>query len=202
MVNIKTCLHKPITFIAILSLVFEQSPLNEALRALFGFRAFQLTNNALFVGLVVALLTLVIELTSSILIAAGLNSSVKFKAFLNRHTPTRNGRTSYTVKNSAADYLLALGIGAGSLVIIKHLKNRDQVFLADLKSAFKASCVIAVFSGFVGFLAGGGIVIAQDYGLADQAQYFLDIVTDWRFWLIIVLVSQGGEFLKRRWNKT
>lgn len=182
---------------AFFALVFEQSPLNEALRAWLGFTVLDYTNNPLFVAAVVFTVTLAIEQTSSSLIAIGLSKSKRFGRFVSKFSKRKSVPESS--KNSASDYILALGIGAGMLVIKNHLKNSHRSIVQDLKSAFKASLAIAVFSSFVAFMASGGVEIARLYGFGTQAQFFLDVVTDWRFWLVVVVSSQFFEFIK---NKT
>lgn len=181
-----------ITVFAVGLFIFEQSPANEAVRAFAGFKVLEATGSAVLVALAVGLITFVVEMSSSALIALGLHSSNRFKRFSQRFVKHESKDTG---KNSASDYLLALGIGAGTLVIKKHLKNKKQTLSADLRSAFKASLAITLFSAFVGFLAGGGVIVAQQIGLGTLAQQFLNIVTDWRFWLIVVIGSQLLELL-------
>lgn len=176
-------------------LIFEQSPLNEALRAFLGFEVLKLTANPLLVGLAVTAATFIIEITSSSLIAFGISKSKRFKQFISKFGFKK---AADTTKNTASDYALALGIGAGMLVIKKHFKNPTQKLKVDLRNAFKATVVISLFSGFVGFLAGGGVELARQYGFGDQAQFFLNVVTDWRFWLVVVIVSQTGDIIRWR----
>ncbi len=175
--------------------VFEQSPANEAVRAIVGFKVLDATGSALLAALTVGLITLAVEFSSSTLIALGLNHSRRFKKFSQRFSKNSQKDVS---KNSTSDYLLALGIGAGTLVIKKHFQNKKQTLKADLKSAFKASLAITFFSAFVAFLASGGVGLAQQVGLETQAQYFLDVVTDWRFWLVVVIASQLYDLVKNR----
>ncbi len=185
------CLNEITAVVATILLIFEQSPANEALRALVGFKVLDITESALMVGLAVGTITFMVELSSGILIALSLNNSLRFKKFSNRFSQKN---VQPTDKNSYADYLLALGVGAGSLVIKKHLTSARQNLRTDVKSAVKATLAITVLSTLVGFLAGGGIELARAIGLGTQAQYFLDIATNWKFWLTVVIGSQAFEF--------
>lgn len=182
-----------ISAVAICLFIFEQSPANEMIRAWAGFTALDVTQNIFLVAFVVGAITLVVELTSSVCIALALNYSSKFKKYSQR----LGGSSKFSeTKNSSSDYALALSIGAGTLVLKKHLKNKNQNLRSDILCAWKATLVITVFSAFIAFLASGGIELAQRYGLGTPAEYFLGLATDWRFWLVVVVVSQAADVIK------
>jgi len=61
--------------LAAATVVFEQSPANEALRANLGFRALESTGSAVMAGLAVAGITVLIEGISSALVVAGVSAN-------------------------------------------------------------------------------------------------------------------------------
>jgi len=190
---------------ALLALAFEQSPANEALRTALGLSVLDWTSNALAVGLAVLAITFVIELVSSVLIVAGLRG--EFGSFSRLVDRARTKATDGTANPSSrlgsvlTDVGIALGLGAGLVVVRHHLRTREPGLRNDLLVAIKASGVVAVVSGLIGLLAAGGIEHADAVGLGREAELFVQYATDWRFWFGVLLLVQGIPFLRRQWAK-
>lgn len=188
-----------ILLLAISAFVFEQSPANEALRAIIGFSVLNASNNPLLVGLAVGVITLCIEFISSGLIALGLNTSPRFQKFANKRNYKINTSSSFI---GFSDLALLLGIGSGMVVIKKHISGANLSLKQDIILAFRASVAVAIFSAFVGFLAGGGIEIARNFGLATASQSIVDLATNWLFWIIFIIVTQSISMITNKIKNT
>ncbi len=190
---------------ALLALAFEQSPANEALRTAVGLSILDWTSSALAVGLVVLAITFVIELVSSVLIVAGLRGEFgSFSRLVDRARAKATEdpeRSSSRIGGIVTDVGIALGVGAGLVVVRHHLRTREPELRNDLVVAVKASIVVAVVSGLIGLLAAGGIEHADAVGLGRPAELFVQYAIDWRFWFGVLLLVQGVPFVRRHWTK-
>jgi|GEM_PF-1364810 len=184
------------------SLVFEQSPANEALRVSAGLNVLKSTMNELAVGGVVGAITYGIEMGSSGLIAAGLNSRLKslrsFSGWIHDKMFNNTKKTDTKTTDKITDMGIALGIGAGLVAAKRHVQNERPSLKQDLSVANKASLLVAGVSGSIGVLAAGGIEHAEKIGLGKPAEYIVNYGTDWKFWLGVVGVIQGGSWLKNK----
>ncbi len=195
-----------ITGLAVASVAFEQSPANEALRTAVGLDVLRRTSSASAVGLATAVLTLVIEAVPVGLITAGLSLNTrlreKLRARLNIRVPEDagggNGRTG---KLTFSDAGIALGIGAGLVVVKHHMMNEHPTPGGDLRRGMVAATVVAIFSGIIGWLVGGGIDQADAVGLGTPARWFVDVATDWRFWVGSLGVYWGVTWMRRRMRR-
>jgi hypothetical protein len=193
-----------IVALAIAAIAFEQSPANEAIRANIAFRTLDQTGNSLTVGIVVAALTLVIEGIPALLIALGLHSNpgllhrlmdrlgIDVDAATERDAPRRSVGAVLT------DAGIALGIGAGLVIVRRRFRSPLRSLAEDLRTGAWACVLVAVVSGIIGFLLAGGISYAADVGLERPAELIVDYAADWRFWLVVVVVIQVGPWLVRR----
>lgn len=190
---------------AIGSLVFEQSPANEALRVSAGLDVLKATSNELAVGGVVAAITYGIEMGSSGLIAAGLNSRLKslrrFSTFVHERLFKKRPQDESKTADRITDMGIAIGIGAGLVAVKHHVQNEQPSLKKDLSVANKASLLVAGVSGSIGVLAAGGIEHAEKVGLGTPAEYFVDYGTDWRFWVGVIGVIQGVKWIKGKFSK-
>jgi hypothetical protein len=190
--------------LAIAAIAFEQSPANEAIRANIAFRTLDQTGNSLTVGAVVAALTLLIEGIPALLIALGLHSNpgllhrlmdrlgVDVDAATERDAPQRS------VGSTLTDAGIALGIGAGLVIVRRRWTTPVRTLADDLRTGAWACVLVAAVSGVIGFLLAGGISYAADVGLERPAELIVDYAADWRFWLVVVVVIQVGPWLVRR----
>lgn len=195
---------------ALAALAFEQSPANEALRTSAGLGVLARTGNELLVGAVVAAITVVIEGASSVLIALGLRDE---RGVVGRMTERLRSRVAdgpddaldpsraARVRATMTDAGIALGVGSGLVVVRYRLRRGRRSLGADLATAAKATMVVAVVSGLIGVLAGGGIEHASAVGLGTPARYFVDYATDWRFWCVVLGGIEGVPWLRRRWQR-
>lgn len=198
------------------SLIFEQSPLNEAARVNIGLDVLQTTQSAPAVGVTIAAVTAGIEMTSSGLISLGLHSEggavQKLKQRLSKKSQTALEQSdeeesqvlseeAYTLFGTIADKTanvgIALGLGAGLVTVKEHMRDDDPTLKKDLATSAKASGVVAGVSGGIGYLAAGGIRHANDTILETPAEIFVDYGTDTKFWIGALAVGYGGYFAKK-----
>lgn len=193
---------RAVVVLSIAALAFEQSPANEAVRANLAFRALDHTGNAFVVGAVVFTITLVIEGVPGGLIAAGLHLNPGLLRRLMRRdrggddasaSPRRGG-----IGSTLTDVGIALGVGAGLVVVRRRWADPRRTLRDDLRTGAWACMVVAVVSGLIGFLVAGGIRYADDVGLERPAELVVDYATDWKFWLVVVVLIQGGSWLSGR----
>lgn len=186
---------------AVASLVFEQSPGNEAVRTALGLGVLERTQNEWLVGLTVFGLTVVIEGVSSVLITLGLHGpSTLIGRLTDRFRPDSTAPAAQRgspLKEFLTDVSIALGIGAGLVVMRHHLRSAGTL-ARDLRIAARATLIVAVVSGIIGVIAAGGIRHAEKVGLETPAQWFVDWATDWRFWCGVFVLVQGVPWALRR----
>lgn len=192
-----------VVVLSIAALAFEQSPANEAVRANVAFRALDHTGNAVVVGIVVFAITLVIEGVPGGLIAAGLHLNTDLVRRLmrrDRHVDhaAPDERRRGGIGSMLTDVGIALGVGAGLVVVRRRWADPRRTFREDLRTCAWACMVVAVVSGIIGFLVAGGIRYADDVGLERPAELVVDYATDWKFWLVVVVLIQGGSWLSGR----
>ena len=191
---------------ALASLAFEQSPANEALRTSVGFGVLDRTHSELVVGAVVAGITVGIEGISSVLIAIGLRDERgvvgRLADRLRARIAERSGEPGEATqaarfRSMITDAGIALGVGAGLVVVRRRLQIGRRSLGADLATAAKATLVVAVVSGLIGVLASGGVEHAAAVGLETPARWFVDFATDWRFWFALLGAIEGVSWTRR-----
>lgn len=208
---------KTVVGLAGLSLVFEQSPLNEALRTNIAFDVLSHTQSAIAVGTTVAALTAAIEFGSSSLISLGLHAeggavqklkermapknkeAVETAVEAEREKPAEEEKASALGKIASigADAGLALGIGAGLVTVKHHIADAEPTLRKDLVTSAKATGVVAGVSGTIGWLVGGGINYTNDTILEVPAEYFVDYATDTRFWVGVLGIGYAIKYGRR-----
>jgi hypothetical protein len=191
------------------SLVFEQSPANEVLRTNAALRVIEDGGGPVAVGLVVGAITVVIELGSALLITLGLHAEEGYVQRVKRRlldrglstgtTGRRRGRHRRTraLTRFATDVAIALGLGAGLVTIRHHVLDARPTLRRDLAVSVRATAIVAVVSGLIGYLAAGGIANAEKVGLGTPAQWVIDYGTDTRFWVSVLVVGYGLAFAIR-----
>jgi len=177
---------------AVASVVFEQSPANEALRANIAFRALDYTGDAVLVGLVVFALTIVIEGVPAGLIIAGMRANPAAMEKLSGRIATKGSpeesdghrRRSFSVTDAG----VALGIGAAIVVLKRALSGRQDPndWQSLGRAGASATLVVAVVSGLIGYIVAGGVETAARYGLETPAEYVVRYGANWRFWFVVV----------------
>lgn len=185
------------------SLLFQQSPGNEGLRANVGLDVLKMTRNAFAVGGAVTAITFGIEMGSSSLIAAGLNSRLKsLQRFSGWVQSKRFKNNSKTTKSIASDKItdmgIALGIGAGLVTAKHHFQDTEPTLRKDLITGAKASTLVAGYSGGVAVLMAGGISKAKNIGLGTPAEYFVKYGSDWKYCFGVVGIVMGGVWVKNK----
>lgn len=194
--------------LAVVAIAFEQSPANEAIRTNVAFRVLERTGDAPQVGLVVAAVTLLIEGIPALLIALGLHLNPGLLARLMERlgvevdTTPEGERPRRTVGSALTDAGIALGIGAGLVIVRRRWTNLHRSLGEDLRTGAWACLLVAGVSGVIGYLLAGGIRYAADIGLERPAELVVDYAADWRFWLVVVVVIQVGPWLVRRLRPT
>jgi len=202
----QTWVARGVIVLAVASLAFEQSPANEAIRANLAFRVLDHTGNALAVGITVLLITLVIEGLPGVLITAGLHLNPGLTRRLMRKAEGDIEQERLAPKKSAVrkfgstltDIGIALGIGAGLVVVKRRFNEPDRSVRQDLVTCAKATLVVAVVSGFIAWLIAGGLAYAEDIGLERFAELVIDYAVDWRFWFIVIICVQGASWIAGR----
>jgi len=195
------------------ALVFEQSPLNEALRINVGLEVLRDTSSAAAVGLAVASLTAVIEMVPSALISVGLNSDggtiSKLKARLSRKSQDATDdvaveQATYKklnlighVANKGANVGIALGLGAGLVTVKEHMRDPEPTLAKDMTTSAKASGIVAGVSGGIGYMAAGGINHANGTIMERPAELFVDYGTDTKFWISALAIGYGAYYVKK-----
>lgn len=206
------------------ALLFEQSPANEILRTNAALEALKRTGSALVVGLTVAAITAAIELGSAVLITFGLHADggavQRLKQKMRRQAAEAEDRIagsprgrhfapgpvrppwSRRVGAMGTDVAVALGLGAGLVTIRRHVADRNPTMAKDLAASVQATAIVAVVSGLIGYLAGGGLSNAEKIGLGTPARYIIDYGTDTWFWLGMLALGYGTvlvvKLVKRR----
>lgn len=197
------------------SLVFEQSPANEAIRVNAGLDVLQNTGSAPMVGLTIFGITAAIEGISSGLITAGLHTEgglvQKMKDKMQKNNNPEHiepelqkiGGRSYLGKlaNAGANVGIALGLGAGLVTVKEHVADPAPTIKKDAITSAKATGVVSTVSGGIGYLAAGGISNAEKVGLETPAQYIIDYGTDTKFWMGALAIGYGGYFAKKGIDK-
>jgi len=196
-----------VVVLAAASLVFEQSPANEVLRTNAALRVIEDGGGPVSVGLVVAVITVGIELGSAVLITLGLHAEEGYVQRFKRtlvgrgrkvgSTGARRGRHRRTraLSRLAGDVAIALGLGAGLVTVRHHVLDAHPTIRRDLIVSVRATAIVAVVSGLIGYLAAGGISNAEKVGLGTPAQWVIDYGTDTRFWVTVLVVGYGAAFV-------
>ncbi len=192
------------------SLVFEQSPANEAMRINAGLEVLQNTGSAVAVGATIFGITAIIEGLSSGLITAGLHTEgglvQKLKEKMKKEVPSASvteevleTKRSYLgrIANAGADVGIALGLGAGLVTVKRHVSDPEPTLKKDVVNSAKATAIVSGVSGTIGYLAGGGIANAEKLGLETPAQYVIDYGTDTKFWMSALAVGYGAYFTQK-----
>jgi hypothetical protein len=199
-----------VVILAVASLAFEQSPANEAVRANLAFTVLDHTGNAIVVGLAVLGITLVIEGVPGVLITAGLHLNPTLARRLMRKAdrqaaaageppaPQSPAPRKVTFGSAMTDVGIALGVGAGLVVVKRRWTDPTRTFRQDLKTCAVACLIVAVVSGIIGWLVAGGIFWAEKVGLERPAELIVDYATDWRFWVVVIVVIQAISFIGGR----
>jgi hypothetical protein len=202
-----------IVVLAAASLVFEQSPANEVLRTNAALRVLDDGGGPVAVGLVVAAITVVIELGSALLITLGLHAEEGYVQRVKRKLLDRARRAEPAGRRSgrrrtraltrfATDVAIALGLGAGLVTMRHHVLDARPSVRRDLAVSVRATAIVAVVSGLIGYLAAGGITNAEKVGLGTPAQWVIDYGTDTRFWVSLLVVGYvlafATRFVRRR----
>ena len=188
------------------ALVFEQSPLNEVIRTNAGFSVLERTGSAVGVGLIVALLTIVIELVPALLITLGLHTSggavERLKARMGRSSATAVEASGGPVGarrlgRLGTDLAVALGLGAGLVTMRRHVADPAPTPRKDIVVSCQATAAIAVVSGMIGYLVGGGLANADRIGLGRPARWIIDYGTNTWFWVGLIVVGYGAALVIR-----
>jgi len=93
---------------------------------------------------------------------------------------------------------VALGVGAGIVVVDKHMEAEHNTARKDVTHAIGASALVAGVSGAIGYLGAGGVKQLEDTPLERSAEIFVDYATDLRVWAIILSPIMAKRFV--RWT--
>lgn len=181
---------------AVAAFIFEQSPANEALRTTAAFNVLDDTASPFAAGSAVAGITMAIEMGSSTLAAAGFHfEKERMQKFINKFKKpdsedgqiidAEEQKTKSKSKELFLDTGTALGFGAAIVIARKRFVDSERTFKDDILTGAKASAVIAGVSGFIGYLATGGVDNADKIGLEKPAEVFVNYATDWKVWAAV-----------------
>lgn len=180
---------------AVAAFIFEQSPANEALRTTAAFNVLDDTASPFAAGSAVAGITMAIEMGSSTLAAAGFHfEKERMQTFINKfkksdpedeQITTEPKKSENNAKEIFLDTGTALGFGAAIVIARKRFVDTERTFKDDILTGAKASAVIAGVSGFIGYLATGGVDNADKVGLEKPAEVFVNYATDWKVWAAV-----------------
>lgn len=192
---------------AVSAYAFEASPANEAARVAAATDVLQKTSNEWAVGGTVAALTFGIEFVSSSLISTGLSSregllhklTDRFRNSLpDKHqkedNPSRIGRI-------LSDTGVSLGMGAGVLVLTRHISDDERTLKKDMLTATMSSILISGVSGSVGYLAAGGAQHAEGTVFEPVVDTVIDYAQDFKTWALVLGVYYAGRFTRNRVKK-
>lgn len=189
-------------------MLFEQSPANEALRVNIGLDVLQSTQSPVAVGMTIAGVTAAIEGVSSGLITVGLHSesgavqklknrlSHKNNEAINAGNEEVNSTFGY-IANEAANVGIALGLGAGLVMLKEHVKDDAPSIKKDIINSAKATSIVSGVSGAIGYLAAGGISHANGTVFEKPAELFVDYGTDTRFWVGALATGYAVHYAKK-----
>lgn len=190
---------------ALVALAFQQSPGNEAVRTAVALNVLENTKNEIAVGGVVAGLTMAIEGGTSTLIALGLNQEKtklkqviqKFRRKSAKDVTEAADDKSATI-NKLTDIGITLGVGAGLVVVKRHILEEEPKLKTDIARGLGFSAIGAVVSGGIGYLVAGGVRHADKVGLERPAELFVDYATDWKFWTALIISGYSLSWAKNR----
>lgn len=208
--NKKTLITAAILGGAAASLVFQQSPGNEAFRTFLALESLETSQDPVVAGATVGGATMVIEGGTSIFIALALHQKDSFVGkILNSRRAKKMSENEETLNdkerslaNKTADVGIALGVGPGIVVAKRHLEDKENVSLRkDIQRGLGYSALGATVSAAAGYLVAGGIKNASEVGLERPAEYFVDYATDWKFWAVAIASVYGLGWIKRKFSK-
>lgn len=190
------------------ALVFEQSPANEIVRTNAAISMLQRTGSAVWVGVVVFAVTVVIEFVAALLITLGLHArggavqGLKARMIRRRaekldQTEERQDSAGRKVSRFGADVAVALALGAGLVTLRRHVTDPAPTIRRDLKVSAQATAIVAVVSGLVGYLLGGGLANAHRVGLERPAELIIEYGVNQWFWISVLVIGYGVVLLVR-----
>ena len=199
------------------ALVFEQSPANEVVRTNAAISMLQRTGSAVWVGVVVFAVTAVIEFVAAFLITLGLHArggavqGLKARMIrrrtekLDQQAEEKQDTTGRKVGRFGTDVAVALALGAGLVTLRRHVSDPSPTIGRDLAVSARATAIVAVVSGMVGYLLGGGLANAHRVGLERPAEIIIEYGVNQWFWIsvlavgyAVVLVVRGVRYLAAR----
>lgn len=212
--NRRSGLHTAVGYLVVVAaaaaLVFEQSPANEMLRTNAAISMLQRTGSAVWVGVVVFAITVVIEFVAAFLITLGLHAQggavqrlkdrmIRKRAEKLVDLPGEEKRDSAgrRIGRFGADVAVALALGAGLVTLRRHVTDPDPTMRGDLRVSFRATMIVAVVSGLIGYLLGGGLANAHRVGLERPAELIIEYGVNQWFWIGLLVVGYGIVLLVR-----
>lgn len=183
---------------AAVAFAFQQSPANEAIRAYAGVNVYDATHNPLIVGAAVGAITFAIEGLSSYSISQALNSNATSVERLKNRFQKGDIDEQQVRSNKVSDMAVAMGIGAGAVVVKRHIQEVDRTLEKDVRTSLKTSGAIAGASAVIAGLAGGGIEYASRVGLERPAEVAVEVLSDWRTYVGALVIAQAYSFTKKR----
>lgn len=194
---------KTVLGIAGVLFVFQQSPLNEIIRVWAATSVLRQTHSPLLTALVVAGLTFVIEAIAAVAIAKAMRLYPSKMSWMHKKL-TKKDRTTKrqlrsTKASTATDTALALGIGAGAVLVKKHFEQKNRSAQDDARTIVKSSAGIALFSAIIAYLASGGIESIDKLGMSPETtQLIFNIATDWKIYVIIILAIELFGYVNKK----
>lgn len=193
---------------AAVTYAFELSWLNEVWRVNAGTTELIQGGSAADVGLVVTKITAGIEVASGSLIALGLNMKSdtvdKLKGWLKarRDEALEDSEEELPKDKSrlgslATDAALALGAGAGIVVVKDHYMRDEPSLTKDMGSMAKGAAVVVPVSGLTGYLVGGGLNSTEGTALEKPAELFVDYALDSRFMFLALTAGYAFKYRKQ-----
>lgn len=186
--------------------LFEQSWLNEQLRADAGLEILKSTNKELLVGMVVCGITMIVESACGLATAATISVKEGRLGKFNNWVAKKGSELDDTNKKGKKKNDILLGLAGGSTPVVakRFYEQGGRSFSENRKTALKAAAGIALFSGAVAGGAGAIIREAADHGWNSQAQWFVDRLADNKTWQGLFILANAQSiigFAKKGINK-
>lgn len=208
-VRTRSLLAYVVVVAAAAALVFEQSPANEVVRTNAAISMLQRTGSAVWVGVVVFAVTAVIEFVAAFLITLGLHAQggavqgLKARMIrrrtekLDQQAEEKQDTTGRKVGRFGTDVAVALALGAGLVTLRRHVSDPSPTIGRDLAVSARATAIVAVVSGMVGYLLGGGLANAHRVGMERPAELIIEYGVNQWFWISVLAVGYAVVLLVR-----
>jgi hypothetical protein len=204
MVKHKKLISEILITTAVVLLIFQQSPSNEIVRVFIGLNVLDITQSAFAAVFSVFVITLLIEFLTGCAVALPLSMNTKGVNKLNNklnHIMHIKNASKAKKLDMGTDAMLILAVGSAAVVMRRYYHNPKRSFGSDVHVVWLSSLFIALFSAIIAAFASIGILYLEQFGVSEQtADMIVNILTDWKTYISILLIIQGYKFISDRKN--